>query len=98
MLVETADEVLAQLHGIGARLGDHLRERLAGNDANGHPAAPRADPDYTRLLAAIDHSPVALDELAARSGLSASALSSMLLVLELDGTIVGTAGRYALKG
>src|SRR5262249_61766259 len=37
-LVETADEVLAQLQGIAARLADHLRGRL------GPPAAPSARP------------------------------------------------------
>ena len=103
-LVETADEVLAQLHGIAARLADHLRGRL-GDAAVAAPAvvaSPAAstrggDPDYARLLGAIDHAPAALDEIAARSGLSAAALSSMLLVLELDGVVVAaTGGRYAL--
>ena len=97
MLVETAEEVLAQLQGIGARLGDHLRERLAQSDVSARASAHAGDPDFGRLLAAIDHTPAALDELAARSGLSAAALSSMLLVLELEGTVTGAAGgRYAL--
>jgi DNA processing protein len=98
-LVETANEVLEQLHGIGARLADHLRERLIAGDAapGGATGTRAADPDYARLLAAIDHAPAALDELAARSGLGAAALSSMLLVLELEGTVVAAGGRYALK-
>jgi DNA processing protein len=102
-LVETADEVLAQLHGIAARLADHLRGRL-GDAPIAAPAiatnavSPRAnDPDYARLLAAIDHAPAALDEIAVRSGLSVAALSSMLLVLELDGVVVAAnGGRYGL--
>jgi DNA processing protein len=101
-LVETAEEVTDQVRAIGARLADHLRVRLA-QDA-GAPmtlsTAARAtarDPDYNRLLACIDHEPAALDQLAARSGLGVAALSSMLLVLELEGVVVAAnGGRYAL--
>jgi DNA processing protein len=100
-LVETAEEVTDQLRGIGARLADHLRGRLAQSataPAESSPAgAPHSrDPEYARLLAAIDHVPAALDELAARSGLAIAALSSMLLVLELEGIVVAASGgRYA---
>jgi len=98
-LVETADEVLEQLRGVGARLADHLRERL-DQDETAAPARRSAvpiDPDYARLLAALDQTPAALDELAERSGLGAAALSSMLLVLELDGVVISASGgRYAL--
>lgn len=101
-LVETADEILFALQGIAARLADHLRGRLAaptGAVAAAGTAAPAArseDPDYARLLAAIGHEPAALDELAGRSGLGVAALSSMLLVLELEGRVVAGGGRYAL--
>ena len=101
MLIETADEVLEQLRGVGARLADHLRERLGhgapAQSAAAGAAAAAGDPDYARLLAALDHAPAAVDELAQRTGLSAAALSSMLLLLELDGIVAPTAGgRYAL--
>jgi DNA processing protein len=102
MLVETADEVIEQLRGIGARLADHLRERLAADGSapvgfSGAAPAPARDPDYARLLASIDHAPAALDELAARTGLGVAALSSMLLVLELEGVVIAAnGGRYAL--
>lgn len=102
MLVETADEVLEQLRGIGARLADHLRGRLgdqAAADPQPTPAATPAkrDPDYDRLLAALDRTPASLDELAARSSLPISALSSMLLVLELEGVVAAAGGgRYVL--
>ena len=39
--------------------------------------------------------PAALDELAQRTGLPAAALSSMLLLLELDGVVTAENGRYA---
>ena len=101
-LVESADEVLDQLRAIGAKLADHLRVRLAAPDLIESPvrapASPtRADPEHRRLRAALDHAPAALDELATRSGLSIAALSSLLLVLELDGVVVADgSGRYAL--
>jgi DNA processing protein len=101
-LVETAEEVIEPLRAIGARLGDHLRTRLAEDAPASGAATPRdaahaRDPDYARLLASIDHAPVALDELAARTGLRVAALSSMLLVLELEGTVIAAdGGRYAL--
>ena len=91
--------MLEQLRGVGARLADHLRERL-DQDETAAPARRSAvpiDPDYARLLAALDQTPAALDELAERSGLGAAALSSMLLVLELDGVVISASGgRYAL--
>jgi DNA processing protein len=94
-LVETADEVLEELRGVGNLLAEGLRRRIDG-DTNAEPVSGSArDPDYVRLLAALDAQPAALDELAARTGLTAAALSSMLLVLELDGAVVAENGRYA---
>jgi DNA processing protein len=103
-LVETAQEVLEELRSVGAVLADGLRERLAGEHATHASLAPVAaltahadDPDYTRLFAALEHTPVALDELAARTALPAASLSSMLLMLELDGVVVAENGRYARR-
>jgi DNA processing protein len=39
------------------------------------------------LLAALGEAPLGLDELAARTGLKPAELSSMLLLLELEGTV-----------
>ncbi len=61
------------------------------------PAAPAAgiDPDYQRLLEAMGQDPVAADELVARTELSAQEVSSMLLLLELQGHVSCLAGgRY----
>ncbi|MGH8041879.1 MAG: DNA-processing protein DprA [Rudaea sp.] len=98
-LVETADEVLEELRGMGGLLAEGLRRRLTA--AEGAPAAAaqsrERDPEYTRLLATLDAEPTALDELVARTGLPAAALSSMLLVLELDGAVSAENGRYARR-
>ncbi|MHB8448008.1 MAG: DNA-processing protein DprA [Rudaea sp.] len=97
-LVETAEQMLAELHGVGGLLAEGLRQRLDSREATS-PSAERAsrDPDYQRLLAALDAEPAAVDELAARTGLTAAALSSMLLVLELDGAVAAENGRYARR-
>ena len=102
-LVETAAEVLEELRGIGGLLAEGLRRRLADADAIAEPSAGFTssnhadDPDYARLLVALADAPLALDELVTRSGLSAAALSSMLLVLELEGAVVAENGRYARR-
>ena len=47
------------------------------------------------MLAALGHDPVSLDELALRTGLGVAALSSMLLLLELEGEVDSSGGgRY----
>ena len=98
-LVETADEILEELAGVGARLADRLRDRInAEVRTNNVPVAAgnqAPDPEYARLLQALDATPCALDELVSRTGLPASALSSMLLLLELDGTVTAEHGRYS---
>ncbi len=58
-------------------------------------AAWRDDPQYHRLLEAIGHDPTGLDELVARTGQRPAELSSMLLMLELEGRVEGLPGnRY----
>lgn len=99
-LVESAQDVLDELGPLARELGAALALRL---DA---PAPPRArappparcdDPEYRRLLDALAYDPVNVDELVARSGLTAPQVSSMLLLLELDGVVAAQAGaRYAL--
>jgi DNA processing protein len=47
----------------------------------------------------MGHDPVAPDELIARSGLSAQSISSMLLLLELQGYVSShPGGRYSRSG
>lgn len=62
------------------------------------PAPPsHGDPDYQRLWAALGHDPTGMDALGARTGLTAAALSSMLLLMELDGFVAVEHGRYSRK-
>jgi DNA processing protein len=96
-LVEQPTEVIEALAPAARALGVELAARLARPDA----ATPnrsdgwRDDPDYARLLAALGHDPATLDALVERSGLAAAVLSSMLLMLELEGRVAGMPGnRY----
>ncbi len=94
-LVETADDVLGELAGV---LGDWLRPREnvdpAGAERAGQPDRTH-DPDYARVMEAIDFEPVSMDELHACTGLTPATLSSMLLILELEGAVEALpGGRY----
>lgn len=96
-LVETADEVLQELRGVGALLAEGLRQRIAPKSAAAGGGEVARDPEYARLVGALDDVPCAIDELSARTGLPAAALSSMLLVLELEGVVSAENGRYARR-
>ena len=99
-LVESALEVAECLAPAARALGVELALRLAQAPPAPAGGARRAagwrdDPDYRRLLDVLVHDPLALDELAARTGQAAAELSSMLLMLELEGCVEGLpGGRY----
>lgn len=89
-LVETAAEVIEALAPVAQALGADLRARLAEPgrpEPVGETGGREQDPDYVALLAALGDAPTSLDELAARTGLAPAALSSMLLLLELEGRV-----------
>jgi DNA processing protein len=105
-LIETAEEIVAELAPLARRLGASLRERLqetpaADADIQSIAAPSRSahadDPDYARLLAALGHDALAIDELAARTSIPVAALSSMLLMLELEGEVTPAQGGYARR-
>jgi DNA processing protein len=57
------------------------------------------DPTYRMLLNALDFSPVPIGDLGARVQLTPAELSSMLLILELEGLVEALpGGRYARLG
>lgn len=91
-LTETAGEVVEALAPAAQALGADLRARLdAPSDDPGDPPMRGDDPDYARLLAALDEAAMDMDELAARTGLKPAELSSMLLLLELEGRVAPAA-------
>ncbi len=91
-LVEAADDIVAEL----AHLAGHL---LQAADAPAAPAGTTggADEEYVKLREALSHDPVDIDTLVRRSGLTIEQVSSMLLILELDGSVEKlSGGRFAL--
>lgn len=100
-LVEAPAEVVAGLGGIAARLGQALRSRLGAPTEQARPAptaaSPSLPPDYQRLWKVLDENPTGMDSLIQRSGLTATQLSAMLLIMELDGKVVARHGRYCRK-
>jgi DNA processing protein len=103
-LVETAADVIDALGPSALRLASSLRGRLlqaaaspAAATRTGADASAAADPARQRLLAALGHDPVGLDLLAERTGLTVGELSSMLLLLELEGVVSAQHGRYARR-
>jgi len=91
-LVETAAEVIEALTPAAQAQGAGLRARLEAADTpeasqSGRGGHRGQDPDYVSLLAALGDVPASLDELAERTRLAPAALSSMLLLLELEGMV-----------
>ena len=91
-LVETADDIVAEL----APLGGHLLQS-AEESADKGVVARDGDEDYEGLIAFLGHDPASADELAESSGLTIDQVSSMLLILELEGKIEKlSGGRYSI--
>ncbi len=95
-LVESADDIVSEL---GPMVG-HLSEQLMQNDIavdSGPDLSSDRDDDYKLLIEALGHDPVTADEIAAKSGLTIDQVSSMLLILELEGKIEALhGGQYSL--
>lgn len=81
-LVETAADVADELGALAGSL-DSFPEPVAKPQK----LSAHKDPDYAKLLHSMGHDPVTVDQLAKRSGLTAEELSSMLLILELEGRV-----------
>ncbi|WP_196768919.1 DNA-processing protein DprA, partial [Xanthomonas arboricola] len=97
-LAQEPAQVIDGLRLLSGELASALRQRLAAptDQARTPPQAgpARPDPDYQRLWQALGHDPTPMDSLVERTGLTAAALSSMLLIMELEGDVVTEHGRY----
>ena len=100
-LVETAAEVAEELRPLAGQLAQALAELLTDEGARALDSAARAphmelDPEYERLLEAVGFDPTPVDEIIHRSQLTTAAVSSMLLMLELEGHVAAhPGGRYS---
>ncbi|MGB3393540.1 MAG: DNA-processing protein DprA [Stenotrophomonas sp.] len=97
-LVTHADDILDGVANMAGGLASALQKRLHAPIQNGPetmlPAPPPPDPDYQCLWKALGHDPTGMDSLIERTGLTAASLSSMLLVMELEGKVSAAHGRY----
>jgi DNA processing protein len=82
-LVEEAADVLAELAWSPG-------PAAPGPDGEGAPQV--RDPDHGRVLDAMGWDPVTVDELVERVALTPEALSSILLLLELEGEVCAVGG------
>ncbi len=95
-LVETADDILEELAPL---LGAQLAAPAPESTTEAEPEARLWDQEYQQLMAALDFDPTPVDLLIERSGLTADAVSSMLLLLELEGFVsAAPGGRYCRTG
>ncbi|TVS10423.1 MAG: DNA-protecting protein DprA [Wenzhouxiangella sp.] len=100
-LVETAEDVAVELKPLAGQLAQALTalledDRRAHLDTGANTPHIRLDPEYERLLEAVGFDPTPVDEIIRRSQLTAAAVSSMLLMLELEGHVAAHAGgRYS---
>ncbi|MEQ1801491.1 MAG: DNA-processing protein DprA [Gammaproteobacteria bacterium] len=106
-LVETAADIVDELGGLLASLragdaaarGDFELDAAPGKVASAAESAGENDADYARLLACLAWDPVDVDTLVARSGLTIGEVSSMLLLLEMQGSVRAlSGGRYQRAG
>jgi len=100
-LVESVTEILQELGPLATQLAGQLRGELAGDSAStGQPSLDlgagepqfELDPEYQKLWDCLGHDPLPVDAIIEQSGLTARAVSSMLLMLELRGMVDAHAG------
>ena len=89
-LVETANDILEELAAL-------LPQSKPGPAAvAAKPGAEKKlDPDHQKLLKCLAYEPAPIDELVNRSGFTASEVASMLLILELEGSVASDGGLYS---
>jgi len=90
-LVESADDILSELEPLVRHMLETPEETTPISEA-----PPEHDGDYANLLSIIAFDPLSADEIASQSGLTIDQVSSMLLILELEGLIESQpGGRYS---
>jgi DNA processing protein len=96
-LVEEAADILVELEPQLTREGVTMAPAPPPVEASAELHAD--DPAYQKLLSELGFSPVPINELATRTDLTTAELSSMLLLLELEGLVEALpGGRYSRLG
>lgn len=95
-LVETAEDIIEELGALAGVLVESEAAIVADNKGNNGSKMDVEAGEYAALMPHLGFDPVAIDRLVEKSGLTAEAVSSMLLLLELQGQVESLAGgRYA---
>lgn len=89
-LVEIAGDILEEL-------APQLCAALAESDPVNEVTSVELEPAARRLLECLDQAPTAVDLLVERSGLTADTVSSILLVLELQGYVAAVPGGHYIR-
>lgn len=89
-LVESAQDIIEEL---GALFGS-LQSPITSSEQIVNQDTEKNDPEYALLHQALGYDPISVDELITRTGLTAEAVSSMLLLLELEGHVSSAPGGY----
>ena len=93
-LVETAADIIEELGALSGVSADSEEPINENNEMQFE-----ADDDYHLLFEHLGYDPIEIDRLTAKSGLTAEAVSSMLLLLELEGQVESLPGnRYVRIG
>ena len=92
-LVETADDIFAELRALAGALAPALPAAAPKAPGIGRQLPrPVLDKEYEILLDALGFEPAGVDLLVERTGLRADEVASMLLILELEGTLESCPG------
>jgi DNA processing protein len=102
-LVESPADVLALLAPMVLQQAGELQRELFADPGMAPPAPvslqpETREPDHQNLWKALGFDPTDMDQLSERTGLTPSRLSSMLLLMELEGRIAQHHGRYFRVG
>lgn len=104
-LVETAEHILEELGGFVAMLAPNIStnngiwaEKSNSNEKIESNLEMSIDDEYQQVLKCVDFEPTSVDKVVERSGLTADAVCSMLLVLELQGFVTALSGGYYCQG
>ncbi len=102
-LVESPMEVLEELQSMSERLAADLKKRLDPVAEKPQKSAPvldsparlaysAASPAHRKILESIGFDPTPIDQIISKSGLTANEVSSILLLLELEGMVESLPG------
>lgn len=100
-LVESAEHIIEELGGFAQLLHKTEPELPSSGHLKGKvedETLITIDDEYQQVLKCVDFEPTSVDKVVERSGLTADAVCSMLLVLELQGYITALSGGYYCQG